>query len=78
MGKKYPILNGRKLDKRLREIGCKFLRQSGSHRHYSNPFHPDKLITFPVHPGDVPKGIVEDIIDDLGLTKDDFFFKKFK
>ena len=35
------------------------------------------LITFAWHPGDVPRGIIADIIEDLGLTKEEFYFKKF-
>jgi len=54
------------------------VRKTGSHRHYSNPFHPEMLITFPEHCGDVPRGIIEDIIKDLGLTKDQFYNPKFK
>lgn len=74
---KYPSFSSRDLDRRLREIGCKLERTTGSHRHYSNPFRPDRLITFSWHPGDVPWGIIADIIDDLGITRDDFYFKRF-
>ena len=77
MGKKFPSLNCRQLDRRLRELGCEPLRTAGSHRHYSNPFHPDRLITFAWHSGDVPRGIIADICDDLGLTRDDFYSGKF-
>jgi|GEM_PF-3679520 uncharacterized protein YjiS (DUF1127 family) len=34
-------------------------------------------MTFAWHPGDVPRGIIADICDDLGLSRDDFYFKKF-
>ncbi len=75
---KYPSWNCRQLDHRLREIGCQAVRgSSGSHRHYSNPFRPDRLITFAWHPGDVPRGIIADIIEDLGVSRDDFCFRKF-
>jgi predicted RNA binding protein YcfA (HicA-like mRNA interferase family) len=74
---KYPALNARQLDKRLKELGCKFLRQKGSHRHYSNPFYPDKLITFPDHGRDIPRGIIDDIVDDLGITREQFFNAQF-
>jgi predicted RNA binding protein YcfA (HicA-like mRNA interferase family) len=74
---KYPTLNARQLDKRLKELGCEFLRQKGSHRHYSNPFKADRIITFPDHGSDIPKGIIADIIDDLGITKEHFFNLKF-
>jgi predicted RNA binding protein YcfA (HicA-like mRNA interferase family) len=53
------------------------LRTSGSHRHYSNPFRPDRLITFAYHPGDVPRGIIADIVEDLGISRYDFYFKRF-
>jgi hypothetical protein len=29
------------------------------------------------HPGDVPRGIIADIVEDLGISRDDFYFKKF-
>jgi hypothetical protein len=45
--------------------------------HYSNPFRPDRLITFAWHPGDVPRGIIADIVEDLGITRDEFYFGKF-
>ena len=40
-------------------------------------FRPDRLITFAWHPGDVPRGIIADIVEDLGLSRDDFYFKRF-
>ena len=70
---KYPALNARQLDNRLRDLGCTLLRQRGSHRHYSNPFNPERIITFPDHSGDVPKGIIADIIDDLVITREQFY-----
>jgi predicted RNA binding protein YcfA (HicA-like mRNA interferase family) len=74
---KYPSWNCRQLERRLREIGCELLRSAGSHRHYSNPFRPDRLITFAWHPGDVPRGIIADIVEGLGISRDVFYFKKF-
>jgi predicted RNA binding protein YcfA (HicA-like mRNA interferase family) len=74
---KYPIFNAIKLDRRLRELGCELIRKTGSHRHYSNPLNNEQLITFSEHKGDVPRGIVEDVIKDLGITKEQFFNPKF-
>ena len=74
---KYPSWNCRQLERRLREIGCEPIRTTGGHRHYSNPFRPDRLITFAWHPGDVPRGIIADIVEDLGISRDDFYFKNF-
>jgi len=77
VGKSYPAWSCRQLEKRLCKIGCELLRTAGSHRHDSNPFHPGRLITFAWHTGDVPRGIIADITGDLGLTRDEFYFKKF-
>ena len=74
---KFPSYNCRQLDRRLKALGCQQLRTSGSHRHYSNPFRPEMLITFAWHTGDVPRGIIADVIADLGMTREDFYFGKF-
>ena len=73
MGKKYPAWNCRQLERRLRKLGCELLRTAGSHRHYSNPRRPDRLVTFAAHSGDVPRGIIADIVADLGMTRDEFY-----
>ena len=73
---KYPSWNCRQLERRLREIGCELLRTAGSHRHYSNPFRPDRLITFAWHPGDVPRGIIADIVEGPGISRDNFWLEK--
>ena len=78
MGRRFPSWNARQLDKRLRELGCELIRQRGGHKHFSNPFKPELLITYSEHPGDIPRGIIEDIIKDLGLTKEQFYDRKFK
>ena len=78
MGEKFPSWNCRQLESRLRELGCQLIRTSGSHRHYSNPYRPDRLITFAWHSGDVPRGIVADVIEDRGMNRQDFYFKKVK
>jgi len=36
------------------------------------------LITFAEHTGDIPRGIVEEIIKDLGLTREQFYDPKFR
>ena len=71
---RFPSYNCKQLERRLRELGCSHLRTSGSHRHYSNPFRPERIITFSWHPGDVPRGIIADIVADLGTTREEFYF----
>jgi predicted RNA binding protein YcfA (HicA-like mRNA interferase family) len=55
----YPPYNCRQLERRFRAIGCELVRKAGSHRHYSNPFRPDRLIPFAWHPGDMPRHILD-------------------
>jgi predicted RNA binding protein YcfA (HicA-like mRNA interferase family) len=74
----YPVWDVHKLDKRLRDLGCVLIRKKGSHRHYSNPFRSEQLVTFSAHSGDIPRGIIEDITKDLGLTKEQFYNLRFK
>ncbi|HEV7798043.1 MAG TPA: type II toxin-antitoxin system HicA family toxin [Pyrinomonadaceae bacterium] len=74
---RYPSYNCRELERRLKQIGCELVRTTGSHRHFSNPFRLDRLITYAYHVGDVPRGIIDDMIEDLGITREDFYFKKF-
>jgi len=74
---KYPSYNCRELERRLKQIGCELVRITGSHRHFTNPFRADRLITYAYHVGDVPRGIIDDIIKDLGITRDDFYSKRF-
>ncbi len=74
---RYPSSNCRQLERRLREIGCELLRIAGRHWHYSNPFQPDRLIIFAWHAADVQRGIIADIVEGLGITRDEFYFGKF-
>ncbi|MEO6437513.1 MAG: type II toxin-antitoxin system HicA family toxin [Tepidisphaeraceae bacterium] len=74
---RFPSYDCRKVEKRLRKIGCQLIRTTGGHRHYSNPYRPDRLITFAWHPGDVPRGIIDDICEDLGISREQFYFGKF-
>ena len=66
---KYPSFNCRQLERRLREIGCEHLRNTGSHRHYKHGAKPN-VVTIPGHPGDdVPTGTLKSILKAAGLEK---------
>ena len=69
-------MNCGQLDRRLRPTECALVRATGSHRHYSNPFRRDRLITFAWHAGDVPRGLIADSIKDLGIPRDEFYFQR--
>jgi len=61
----------RKVKKILMELGWKFVRKSGSHEIYQHPDHPF-IIVLPIH-GEIKKGTLKSIIEDLGLSVEDFF-----
>lgn len=52
----------------LESAGWRKDRQKGSHAVFK---HPDKTarITVPMHPGDLPKGTLNDILKKAGLKK---------
>ena len=61
----------RKVEKVLNSLGWELIRQSGSHAIYKHSDYPH-LIVVPQHK-EIKKGIIKSIIDDLGLTKEEFF-----
>lgn len=71
MAPKLPSVTGANLVRALKRAGWYEIRQQGSHimlGHTDNP----KLIVVPVHKGhDVKKGLLADILKDVGLSSDD-------
>ncbi len=69
-----PKLSPEKPDrviKVLKQLGFKFIRQSGSHAVFRHP--NGKWTTVPVHPGKyVSKGILRKIIRDAGISVEEF------
>jgi predicted RNA binding protein YcfA (HicA-like mRNA interferase family) len=62
----------RALVKKLRRLGCQFVRQApGSHEIWWNPENCS-FATVPYHGGkDIPQGTLAAILRDLGLSKQD-------
>ena len=62
----------RDLIKMLEADGWTHVRTTGSHRQFKHPTKPG-LVTVAGHPSvDVPKGTLRAIIDQAGLTVDEF------
>jgi len=58
--------------RRLRKAGFVFDRQAkGSHEIWYHP-QTHRRVVIPNHPGDVPKGTLRKIIQQSGLTLDEF------
>jgi predicted RNA binding protein YcfA (HicA-like mRNA interferase family) len=71
MSTKLPVVNANKLIKILQEKGFSFSRQSGSHAIYAN--QNGIKVTVPIHgKKDLGKGLLKQIMNDAGLSKEDF------
>jgi len=46
--------------------------QRGSHRYYVSPRTGKIATTVPVHPGDIKRPLLKKIIQDAGLTEEEF------
>ena len=68
---RLPVVNYRKMNAVLLKLGFSVARQKGSHVFYR---HPDgRTTTVPNHLGrDLPRPLVRKILQDIGLTPDEF------
>jgi predicted RNA binding protein YcfA (HicA-like mRNA interferase family) len=66
-----PVLKPKEVIDALERAGFSLKRQTGSHAIlYKSGFN--RVITVPVHPGDLPKGTLRTIIRQCGLTIEQF------
>jgi predicted RNA binding protein YcfA (HicA-like mRNA interferase family) len=70
-------MNYRQLTRRLRELGCEFVRQAaGSHEVWWNP-KTEMFTVIPQHGGrDLPTGTLRAILRQLGIAPEDFSERK--
>jgi predicted RNA binding protein YcfA (HicA-like mRNA interferase family) len=72
MSDKLPALRVVDLIRKLRKVGFVFDRQAkGSHEIWYNAT-TQRRVVIPNHPGDVSKGTLRKIIQQAGLTIDEF------
>ncbi len=55
----------------MRKLGYLFHHQVGSHRTYRSPDGTRRIIV-PIHAGDIKRGLLRQLIKDLGLTREEF------
>lgn len=67
--KKLPVVSGSKVIKALMKMGYYVREQEGSHIHLRHPFR--KPLTIPNHK-EIAKGILRQIIKNIGLTVEEF------
>ncbi|MDI6759829.1 MAG: type II toxin-antitoxin system HicA family toxin [Candidatus Brocadiaceae bacterium] len=69
---KLPVLTVREVIRKLKKAGFVFDRQAkGSHEIWYNPT-TRRRATVPNHPGDIPKGTLRAIVEQAGLTLEEF------
>jgi predicted RNA binding protein YcfA (HicA-like mRNA interferase family) len=67
---KIPQLTSQDVIRILEKKGFVLSRTKGSHRIYWNK-DQERRVTVPVHPGDLPKGTLLEILKQAGISRDD-------
>ena len=67
-----PALKPKALLSILQRLGWKITRQKGSHIQLKYDSKPGLRITIPYHNYDLAPGIINSIIKQMGITKNDF------
>jgi predicted RNA binding protein YcfA (HicA-like mRNA interferase family) len=70
---RLPVARGRDIVRALEKAGFVVVRISGSHHRLQHRDDPRRATTVPVHANrDLPRGTLRDIIDQAGMTIDEF------
>ncbi|MBI4289513.1 MAG: type II toxin-antitoxin system HicA family toxin [Chloroflexi bacterium] len=71
MSKRLPAAKPRQVVRALEKAGWYVHRQKGSHVIMHKP-GSHNLVVIPMHTSDMPKGTLNSILDDAGLSVDEF------
>lgn len=76
MGSKYPVLKPSEITRVLRKLGYKFKSQAGSHMKYERVSKTGlkRTVIVPDH-DEVAKGTFQSILEQAGISLDDFMKK---
>ena len=70
---RLPSINARQVIRTLEKAGFEIVRTSGSHRRLVHNTDPKRQTTVALHKGkDMPRGTLESILKQAGLTHDEF------
>jgi predicted RNA binding protein YcfA (HicA-like mRNA interferase family) len=73
MTPRLPSLRAREVMRALERAGLVHVRSKGSHRVFQHPDDPKRRTIVSDHRGkDIPRGTLREIIDQAGLTVDEF------
>jgi len=72
MSSKLPVINSKQLLRALKRGGFIIDRQEGSHISLYHPDRPELTLTVPYHNRDLKKGTLHRILNQAGLTVEQF------
>ena len=72
MSGRLPSCTARDVDRALKRGSFTVVHQRGSHRYYASPRTGKIVTSVPMHPGDLKRPLLKKIIQDAGLTDDEF------
>ena len=74
MGQKLPQISGKEMLKILSKIGIVGVRQRGSHVQMKGEHKGEmRYTTVPIHEKQLPIGTILGILEDCGITREEFF-----
>ena len=69
---RLPSVTPRNVISVLRHAGFVFHHQKGSHAYYQHSTHKTRWVTVPMHARSIKKGTLRSIINQSGLTRQEF------
>jgi len=74
MASKYPVLKASEVVRALERLGFVFKSKNGSHAKYVkiSKNKPKQTAIVPIHSSDVPKGTLQSILEQAGISLVDF------
>lgn len=71
MTEHFPAVTAREIVRALERLGFSFDRQHGSHAYYRHPVSR-RIVSVPMHSGDVKRGLVFGIQKQSGCSREEF------
>jgi predicted RNA binding protein YcfA (HicA-like mRNA interferase family) len=72
MSPRLPAVRPREVIRALERAGFFLHHSTGSHRFFKHTDRPGRIVTVPVHPGDLKRGVLASILKQAGLTPEEF------
>jgi len=71
VSQRLPAVRPRQLIRVLEKKGWQLARTTGSHHLFRHPDNP-RVLSVPGHTRDVKRGLLSDLLDDAGISRDEF------